>query len=69
MCKEMTFLVIYIELPSIQAHPRHSRSIFLEMTWDRRGTVLIKTTEINVFLENLMFFAHQVGAKPLELEL
>ena len=58
MCKEMTFLVIYIELPSIQAHPRHSRSIFLEMIQDRRGTVLIKATEINVFLKNWMFFAH-----------
>ena len=49
MSKNMTFLVFYIELPSIQAHPRHSRSIVLEMTWDRRGIVLIKTTEINVF--------------------
>ena len=55
MCKEMTFLVIYIELSSIQAYPGHFRSIFPEMIWDRRGTVLIKATEINVFLENWIF--------------
>ena len=58
MYRDMSFFVFYMELPSIQAHPQHSRSICLEMPWDRRGTVSIKATEIDVFLENLMFFAH-----------
>ena len=41
----LTFPVFYIELLLIQDHPQYSRSICLEMTWDRSGIVLIKATE------------------------
>ena len=54
----VNIFVFYMESPSNQAHPQHSRSIFLEMPWDRRGTVLIKATEIDVFLENQSKFGY-----------
>ena len=41
-----------LKIPLIQDQSQHSSSNRLEMTWDRRTTVLIGATEMNVFLEN-----------------
>ncbi len=57
----MTFLVVYIELPSIQAYLRNFRSIFLEIIWDRRGTVLRNHSEI-------IPRQHEISAFPYDMK-